>query len=172
MVRQLVLLSGLLQIPNAAPENPFKIKELAATYDRATFCLGQLAAHEPALVSRLPCACEIVCGLASAVQHGWCVHHGVGKFAANALASLARAVDAEESVRATSARSLLSGLTMWLKDSTTKADPAGDVCGCHCETPCRSATCWLERLLGEPDELLEGVLLKCARFKPCTAGRT
>ncbi len=31
MVRQLVLLSGLLQLPDTAPANPFKIPELAAT---------------------------------------------------------------------------------------------------------------------------------------------
>lgn len=35
MVRQLVLLSGLLQLPDTAPANPFKIPELSATYGPA-----------------------------------------------------------------------------------------------------------------------------------------
>jgi hypothetical protein len=58
-------------------------------------------------------------------------------------------------------RLLLSGLTLWLSDSRVRADPVGDVCGCHCDTPCRSATCWVERLLSDPDELLEDVILRC-----------
>jgi len=151
MLRQLVLLASVLQISEASVL--LSVKELAATYDQATFCLGQLVSNEPALVSTLPCAQELVQGLACAVRFGWTVHHGVGKFAANALAILAKASDAEPEARRTAINLLLSALTTWMRDTDTQAEPAGDVCGCHCETPALSATCWLDRLLGEPDDL-------------------
>ena len=45
------------------------------------------------------CATTLVESLASAVQHGWDVHHGVAKFAANSLVILATCPEAEEPVR-------------------------------------------------------------------------
>ena len=80
---------------------------LREAYDRATFACGQLLGAEPGAASRLNCAPRVVDALRHALRCGWrmeqrCRSHGVAKFAANALAVLAAAPDALDSIRTVS----------------------------------------------------------------------
>ena len=139
-----------------------KVQDLAESFDTATFCLGQLVSHEPVIVSRLPFAMIFVEGLSAALLHGWKVHHGVGKFAANALTILAICEDANTKVREAAVDAMLEGMLEWLHDSTNEKD-TDEVCGCNCGCAALSAASWVERLLGKPDELLTRQLLGWGR---------
>ncbi len=79
----------------------------------ATFCLGQLVSHEPQLISELSFAHTVVEGLSCALRKGWNVHHGVGKFAANALTILSISEAAVPAVREFAIDELLHGLAQW-----------------------------------------------------------
>lgn len=147
---QIDLLTGTLQVEEAL----LKVNEVAESFDTATFCLGQLVSHEPQLMSELSCAMTVVEGLACALRKGWLVHHGVGKFAANALTILCICETAAVEVRTRAIDELLSGLVKWLHN-TDPPQEVDEVCGCNCGCASLSATCWLERLLGKPDQLLE-----------------
>ena len=147
---QIDLLTGTLQVDLSL----LKVSEVAESFDTATFCLGQLVSHEPLMVSELPFALTFVEGLSSALRKGWLVHHGVGKFAANALTILCICEQANSAVRDRAIEELLGGLLEWLRSEDAPTD-VDEVCGCNCGCPALSATCWLERLLSKPDALLE-----------------
>ena len=147
---QIELLTGTLQLEIAL----LRVSEVAESFDTATFCLGQLVSHEPQMISELPFAHTFVDGLSSALRKGWLVHHGVGKFAANALTILCICEQAVPAVREHAIAELLSGLLEWLRSDDPPVD-VDEVCGCNCGCQALSATCWLERLLSKPDELLE-----------------
>ena len=86
------------------------------------------------------------------------MHHGVGKFAANALTILAITESADSGVREHAVDELLGGMAEWLTQTDEPFEPkeeVDEVCGCNCASPALSAACWLERLLGKPDALLE-----------------
>ena len=83
------------------------------SFDTATFCLGQLVSHEPQLISELSFAHTVVEGLSCALRKGWNVHHGVGKFAANALTILSISEAAVPAVREFAIDELLHGLAQW-----------------------------------------------------------
>ena len=136
---QIELLTGTLQVDLAL----LKVSEVAESFDTATFCLGQLVSHEPQMVSELPFAATFVDGLSSALRKGWLVHHGVGKFAANALTVLCICEQAVKSVRERAVDELLAGLLEWLRSDEAPAE-VDEVCGCNCGCPALSATCWLE----------------------------
>ena len=146
---QVELLVNTLQVDMGL----LKISEVAESFDTATFCLGQLVSHEPKLISELPFARTVVAGLSSALSKGWGVHHGVAKFAANALTILCICEEAELSVRELAIDELVKGLAEWLK-SEDDPEELDEVCGCNCGCAALSATCWLERLLAKPDGLL------------------
>ena len=137
---QIELLTGTLQVDLAL----LKVSEVAESFDTATFCLGQLVSHEPQMVSELPFALTFVDGLSSALRNGWLVHHGVGKFAANALTILCICEQAAASVRTRAIEELLSGLLEWLRSDEVPTTEVDEVCGCNCGCPAQSATCWLE----------------------------
>ena len=82
------------------------------------------------------------------------MHHGVGKFAANALTILCICEKAAPAVRERAVEQLLTGMLEWLRSEEAPVD-VDEVCGCNCGCPALSATCWLERLLSKPDALLE-----------------
>eukprot|EP00397_Hematodinium_sp_SG-2012_P001730 GEMP01001735.1.p1 GENE.GEMP01001735.1~~GEMP01001735.1.p1 ORF type:complete len:1162 (+),score=278.31 GEMP01001735.1:169-3486(+) len=133
----------------------FASPELRDAYDQATFACGQLLSFVPGATSRLPIARQVVQGIACALRVGWDVHHGVAKFAANALAVVALSDQAEDEVRRMAIRLLLSGMMQWLLDSRgdQKADVRGgpskdaeEVCGCSCMRPRLSVGCWIDRL--------------------------
>jgi len=150
---QIELLTGTLQVDLAL----LKVNEVAESFDTATFCLGQLVSHEPQLISELSFAHTVVEGLSCALRKGWNVHHGVGKFAANALTILSISEAAAPAVREFAIDELLHGLAQWLCDAEEPLE-VDEVCGCNCGCAALSATCWLERLLGKPDALLEAKL--------------
>ncbi|KAL3893237.1 MAG: hypothetical protein SGPRY_014368 [Prymnesium sp.] len=147
---QIDLLAGTLQVDVSL----LKVNEVAESFDTATFCLGQLVSHEPRLMSELPFAMTVVAGLSCALRKGWLVHHGVGKFAANALTILCVCETAVCEVRERAIDELLAGLMEWLH-SEEGPQEVDEVCGCNCGCASLSATCWLERLLGKPDKMLE-----------------
>ena len=151
---QVELLCSTLRVDAAL----LKVGEVGESFDTATFCLGQLVSHEPQLMSGLPCARAVVDGLSAAIRKGWAVHHGVGKFAANALTILAITESADSGVREHAVDELLGGMAEWLTQTDEPFEPkeeVDEVCGCNCASPALSAACWLERLLGKPDALLE-----------------
>ncbi|KOO33434.1 hypothetical protein Ctob_008174 [Chrysochromulina tobinii] len=158
---QIELLTGTLQLEIAL----LRVSEVAESFDTATFCLGQLVSHEPQMISELPFAHTFVDGLSSALRKGWLVHHGVGKFAANALTILCICEQAVPAVREHAIAELLSGLLEWLRSDDPAAD-VDEVCGCNCGCPALSATCWLERLLSKPDELLEARVRESPQLWP------
>ena len=106
---QIELLTGTLQVDLAL----LKVNEVAESFDTATFCLGQLVSHEPQLISELSFAHTVVEGLSCALRKGWNVHHGVGKFAANALTILSISEAAVPAVREFAIDELLHGLAQW-----------------------------------------------------------
>jgi hypothetical protein len=106
---QIELLTGTLQVDLAL----LKVNEVAESFDTATFCLGQLVSHEPQLISELSFAHTVVEGLSCALRKGWNVHHGVGKFAANALTILSISEAAAPAVREFAIDELLHGLAQW-----------------------------------------------------------
>lgn len=136
---QIELLTGTLQVDTSL----LKVAEVAESFDTATFCLGQLVSHEPQMVSELPFALTFVEGLAAALRKGWLVHHGVGKFAANALTILCICDQAASSVRERAIEELLGGMLEWLRSTEPPAE-VDEVCGCNCGCPALSATCWIE----------------------------
>ena len=96
-------------------------------YDRATFAAGQLLSAAPGPVSRLRNAKKVVSALRHAMRVGWKMEpdaksHGVSKFAANALAIVATARDAQDDVRRLATRHLLYGMLDWLLDATPEPD--------------------------------------------------
>ena len=127
-------------------------------FDRATFGIGQVMSFAPARLSRLPCALTLVDSLGVSLQHGWTVHHGVAKFAANSLVQLATCVEADTGVRKAALDRLFSSLWEWLQDNQECADGT-EICGCSCSRPSTSATCWVERLLAQPDPLISEWLM-------------
>ena len=136
---QIDLLAGTLQVDVSL----LKVNEVAESFDTATFCLGQLVSHEPQLMSELSFAMTVVTGLSSALRKGWLVHHGVGKFAANALTILCVCETAALKVREFAVDELLAGLVEWLH-SEEQPQEVDEVCGCNCGCAALSATCWLE----------------------------
>ena len=76
----------------------------------------------------------LVEGLSSALNKGWSVHHGVAKFAANALTILRITEQADANVRRAATDELLSGLHRWL-DSEEPPAEVDEVCGCNCGSP-------------------------------------
>ena len=103
---------------------------LREAYDRATFACGQLLSNCPGAASRLPSAPRVVDALRHACRCGWRMEprarsHGVSKFAANALAVVAAAGDADDGVRRRAARHLLGCALQWLLDATP--EPAAAV---------------------------------------------
>ena len=136
---QIELLTGTLQVDMSL----LKVAEVAESFDTATFCLGQLVSHEPKMISELSFAHSFVDGLSCALRKGWLVHHGVGKFAANALTILCICEQANRSVRERAIDELLGGLLAWLQ-SDEAPEEVDEVCGCNCGCPALSATCWLE----------------------------
>ncbi|KAL1530928.1 hypothetical protein AB1Y20_001819 [Prymnesium parvum] len=148
---QIALLAGTLQVDVSL----LKVNDVAESFDTATFCLGQLVSHEPQLMSELPFSMTVVTGLSCALRKGWLVHHGVGKFAANALTILCVCETAASAVRERAVDELLSGLVEWLHSEDSPQEDVDEVCGCNCGCAALSATCWLERLLGKPDTMLE-----------------
>ena len=136
---QIELLTGTLQVDLSL----LKVAEVAESFDTATFCLGQLVSHEPQMISELSFAYTFIDGLAAALRKGWLVHHGVGKFAANALTILCICEQARTGVRERAIDELMAGLLEWLRSEDTPED-LDEVCGCNCGSPALSATCWLE----------------------------
>ena len=163
---QIELLTGTLQLEIAL----LRVSEVAESFDTATFCLGQLVSHEPQMISELPFAHTFVDGLSSALRKGWLVHHGVGKFAANALTILCICEQAVPAVREHAIAELLSGLLEWLRSDDPPVD-VDEVCGCNCGCQALSATCWLERLLSKPDELLEARVRESPQPADCLPHR-
>ena len=143
----------LSQVLRVNPESALNGPHAAENFDRATFGIGQVISHEPAVASRLPCALTLVESLASAVRYGWDIHHGVAKFAANSMVILATCPEAEPAARLAALGGLYDGMLVWLGDTTERAD-GSDICGCSCSRPATSATCWVERLLTQPDDLV------------------
>ena len=141
---QVDLLAGTLQVEASL----LKVNEVAESFDTATFCLGQLVSHEPQLMSELPFATTVVTGLSRALRKGWLVHHGVGKFAANALTILCVCETAVLAVRELAFDELIAGLLEWLHSSDSPAEEVDEVCGCNCGNAALSAACWLEVRLG------------------------
>ena len=139
----------LSQVLRVNPELALNGPHAAENFDRATFGIGQVISHEPAVASRLPCALTLVESVAGAVRYGWDIHHGVAKFAANSLVILATCPEAESAVRLAALQGLYDGMLAWLSDTDERAD-GSDVCGCSCSRPATSATCWVERLLTQP----------------------
>ncbi len=157
--RQLSMQIELLVRTLLVDEKLLAVSKIAESFDTAAFCLGQLVSHEPELMASLSLAPQVVEGLSAALRQGWSVHHGVAKFSANALTILCICETAREEVRRLAIDELLSGLSAWLEVSLERVD-SDEVCGCHCGNAALSACCWLERLLGQPDELL--ALAVCA----------
>eukprot|EP00954_Amorphochlora_amoebiformis_P004076 316319-Amorphochlora_amoeboformis.AAC.2 len=91
-------------------------QQVALSVDEATFAVGQLVAYEPEAMSRLHLAEEIVVSLACSLRRGWQIHHGVGKFAANALTVLVTCENAEQKLRVKACNLLLDALAGWLKE--------------------------------------------------------
>ena len=150
----LLFLSQVLRVePEANVAQALNTPHAAENFDRATFGIGQVISHQPAVASTLPCALTLVESLGSAVRYGWEIHHGVAKFAANSLVILATCVEAKGSVRVAALEVLYEGMRVWLDDAAERADGT-DICGCSCSHPATSATCWVERLLTRPDELV------------------
>jgi len=147
---QIELLTGTLQVDLSL----LKVAEVAESFDTATFCLGQLVSHEPQMISELSFAHTFIDGLSAALRKGWLVHHGVGKFAANALTILCICEEANTGVRERAIDELMAGLLEWLRSDDAPED-LDEVCGCNCGSPALSATCWLE------------VCARAARAEPC-----
>jgi len=160
LVMHIVVLSAMLQVNT----NLLRVAKVADSFDRATFCLGHLASHEPEVVSRLSVADKLVKGLEAALKSGWTVHHGVGKFAANALVMVATSETADDDIRIAAVRVLLASMDEWFDDNEGPRE-LDQVCGCHCGTKAMSATCWVERLLSKPDPLVEDELLAYPSLK-------
>ena len=126
-----------------------KVSKVAESFDTTMFCLGQLLSHEPQLMSELTFARTVVEGLSCALRKGWHVHHGVGKFAANAMTMLCICEPAAAPIRERAIDELLAGLAEWLRcedgphESTHEVD---EVCGCNCGSAALTAACWLEVL--------------------------
>ena len=53
---------------------------------------------------------SVLCGLKCALQSGWSVHHGVAKFAANAITILGACETADPTIRILAIHSLLESL--------------------------------------------------------------
>lgn len=155
---QIELLTGTLQVDLAL----LKVAEVAESFDTATFCLGQLVSHEPQMVSELAFAHTFIDGLSSALRKGWLVHHGVGKFAANALTILCICEQANAGVRERAIDELLSGLLEWLRSEQANEE-VDEVCGCNCGCPALSATCWIEvsRQRGSGEDAKEPLRIAC-----------
>lgn len=141
---QIELLAGTLQVDVSM----LKVNEVAESFDTATFCLGQLVSHEPQLMSELPYAMTVVTGLSCALRKGWLVHHGVGKFAANALTILCVCETASKAVRERAFDELIAGIVDWLRNAEPPQE-VDEVCGCNCGSAALSATCWVEVRLGQ-----------------------
>ena len=154
LAMHIVVLSSMLQVNTGL----LRIPKVADSFDRATFCLGHLASHAPAVVSQLSVADKLLMGLEAALKSGWKVHHGVGKFAANALTIVATCETAAEGIRSRAVKGLLTTLEEWLGDHEGPRE-SDQVCDCNCGTKAMSATCWIERLLSKPDPFVEDLLL-------------
>lgn len=105
---------------------------LRDAYDRATFACGQLLSAAPGPASRLPNATRVVNALRHSLRCGWTMEpraksHGVSKFAANSLAVLACAPDADDGIRRLATRHLLHGMLSWLLDATAEPELMLDV---------------------------------------------
>lgn len=129
---QIELLTGTLQVDLAL----LKVNEVAESFDTATFCLGQLVSHEPQLISELSFAHTVVEGLSCALRKGWNVHHGVGKFAANALTILSISEAAAPAVREFAIDELLHGLAQWCVCPPTAARAPSARNSRGCGPPC------------------------------------
>mmetsp|Transcript_3231 Transcript_3231/g.6343 ORF Transcript_3231/g.6343 Transcript_3231/m.6343 type:complete len:1014 (-) Transcript_3231:129-3170(-) len=154
--QQLQILCGTLQVEASF----LKISQVALSVDEATFAVGQLVAYEPEAMSALPLAEEIVTSLACSLKRGWQIHHGVGKFAANALTVLVTCENAEEKLRARACDLLLDALGGWLKDHKKCNEKVEEVCGCHCRRASTAACCFLDRVFARPDDLLKAQATK------------
>jgi len=106
LVTHAALLGAMLQVNTRL----LRIPKIADSFDRATFCLGHLLSHEPEAMSNLPCVESVISGLSSALDSGWDVHHGVAKFAANALTILGSCETALPRIRVLAMRGLLDRL--------------------------------------------------------------
>mmetsp|Transcript_2436 Transcript_2436/g.3544 ORF Transcript_2436/g.3544 Transcript_2436/m.3544 type:complete len:992 (-) Transcript_2436:162-3137(-) len=151
LIQQLKILCGTLQVKTSF----LKISQVALSVDEATFAVGQLVAYEPEAVSRLSIARDIVTSLACSFRRGWQIHHGVGKFAANALTVLVTCESADEELRMYACQLLLEALGSWLKDRKKSNEKVEEVCGCHCRRASTAACCFLDRVFARPDELLQ-----------------
>ncbi|GAB5363291.1 hypothetical protein AAMO2058_000870900 [Amorphochlora amoebiformis] len=149
--QQLQILCGTLQVEASF----LKISQVALSVDEATFAVGQLVAYEPEAMSRLHLAEEIVVSLACSLRRGWQIHHGVGKFAANALTVLVTCENAEQKLRVKACNLLLDALAGWLKDHKRCNEKVEEVCGCHCRRASTAACCFLDRIFARPDKLLK-----------------
>jgi hypothetical protein len=186
----LLFLSQALKVPPA----DVAARQAAENFDRATFGIGQVLSHQPAVASRLPCALTLVESLARAVRHGWSVHHGVAKFAANSLVVLATCREAQEAARLAALEGLFTGLWAWLQMSPSDVSDGSEICGCaacplcrvpwpteftgcfprailtlcrcSCSRPDTSAACWVERLLTKPDPLIAAWLVAHTDLEP------
>lgn len=101
--------------------------QLRATYDRATFACGQLLSAVPAAAGRFKSATRVVNALRHAMRCGWHMEsraksHGVSKFAANALATIACSHEAPDNIRRLATRHLLNCMLAWLLDATPEPD--------------------------------------------------
>lgn len=161
LLRQLRILCGTLQVETSF----LKIPQVALSVDEATFAVGQLVAYEPEAVSELPLAEEILNSLAGSLKRGWQIHHGVGKFAANALTVLATCEKADRAIRAKACDLLLDALGDWLKDHKKCNEKVEEVCGCHCRRASTAACCFLDRVFARPDHLLREQVNKFPRLE-------
>mmetsp|Transcript_13943 Transcript_13943/g.21075 ORF Transcript_13943/g.21075 Transcript_13943/m.21075 type:complete len:998 (-) Transcript_13943:174-3167(-) len=151
LTQQLQILCGTLKVQSSF----LKIPQVALSVDEATFAVGQLVAYEPEAVSALPMADVIISSLACSMERGWQIHHGVGKFAANALTVLVTCEDVEEKVRLEACTKLLDGLSSWLQDHKSCNEKVEEVCGCHCRRASTAACCFLDRVFARPDNLIK-----------------
>lgn len=90
-----------------------------------------------------PLSTQVVGGLSCALSKGWSVHHGVAKFAANALTMLCICETAAGQIREFAIDETIQGLSEWLQKDD-EAKEVDEVCGCNCGCAALSATCWLE----------------------------
>ena len=159
LLEQLRILCGTLEVDSSL----LRIPQVALSVDEATFAVGQLLAYEPEAVSRLPTAVQIINSLACSLRRGWQIHHGVGKFAANALTVLATCEDAPTAHRQLACRHLLDAFGDWLRNSVVGNARDEEVCGCHCRRASTAACCFIDRMFGRPDELLGSQLAEHPR---------
>ena len=145
----------------------FDIKMVKNSFDQATFGVGQIMTYAPVGSSKhIKCFDAMLNGIQNAIRYGWKIHHGIGKFACNALVTVANNDDVDEDIRKRVLGILLNELSVWLMDDRELGfpeeghDSIGEVCGCKCSRPSAAATCFIERLYAKANKVVDSYLVE------------